>query len=387
MGSPFLSDDRYLSERWWNLMEKDMLWFWLHEARGISRKTKQKMLDYFSSPQEIFFATEEELKNFSKRESGIQQFMASRRETLILNKYEKLRGNGVRFVHMESEDYPMRLRNIPDPPIGLYYKGKLPNENQKTVAIIGARECTRYGSEMARFFGRELSKAGIQVISGLARGIDGMAHTGALEVGGYTLGILGCGIDQIYPEENYKLFMQMKQSGGIMSESGLGEKPYAGLFPQRNRLISGLADGILVVEAMEKSGTFITVDQGLEQGKEVFALPGRNIDVKSRGCNNLIKMGAHLVMEVNDILEIIAADKNNSLSLFELMDLESAVHKNLLAPNEKIVYSCLRVEPQYLDVIIGKAQIAPQEVCMALNHLIILGAAVETTRNYYAVKL
>lgn len=368
-------------------MEQDMYWFWLQEATGLSRGTKQKMLDYFIVPEEIYFASEAQLKQFSRRESGVEKFLASRKESIIMNNYKKLIDSGVHFVHRESKEYPMRLKNIPDRPIGFYYKGRLPADDKKTIAIIGARDCTRYGSEMARFFGRELSKAGVQIISGLARGIDGMAHAGALEAGGYTMGILGCGIDRIYPEENYKLFMQMKQSGGILSESGLGQKPYAGLFPQRNRLIAGFADGILVVEAMEKSGTFITIDQGLEQGKEIFALPGRNIDVKSRGCNNLIKLGAHLVMEVSDILEIISADKTDTLTLSELMDTNSFVYKNLLAPNEKIVYSCLRVEPQYLDEIIWKAQIAPQEVCMALNHLAILGGAVETTRNYYALKM
>lgn len=368
-------------------MEEEMYWYWLHEAPGATRMSKWKLLDYFTSPEEIYFAKDIDLKSFFQREQYYSRFLASRNENDVASAFERLKEKGIQFIHTESDIYPNRLRMIPDPPLAFYLKGRLPRDNEITVAIIGARECTRYGSEMARFFGRELGRAGVQVVSGLARGIDGMAHMGALESNAYTLGVLGCGIDVVYPEENYQLYMQMEQRGGIISEYGLGMKPNAGLFPQRNRLISGASDGILVVEAMEKSGTFITVDQGLEQGKEIFALPGRNIDVKSRGCNNLIKMGAHIVTEVSDILEILQSRNTDTMRISELTDTEKFVHKNLLAPNEKIVYSCLRVEPQYLDEIICKAQIAPQEVCMALNHLAVIGGAVETTRNYYALKL
>lgn len=369
------------------MMEKELYWYWLQEAPGASRTTKRRMLEYFSSPEAIYHAKEEELIPFFYRDFYCHNFVNSRKDAFVIHGYNRLLEKGVQFVHMESKEYPEQLRVIPDSPIALYLKGKFPTPEEPTIAIIGARECTRYGSEMARFFGRELGRAGVQIVSGLARGIDGMAHEGAIEANAYTIGVLGCGIDVVYPEENYHLFMQMEQCGGILSESGLGVKACAGLFPQRNRLISGLSDGILVVEAMEKSGTFITVDQGLEQGKEIFALPGRNIDVKSRGCNNLIKMGAHIVTEVSDILEILHAKSTETMKVAELTDVDKFVHKNLLAPNEKIVYSCLRVEPQYLDEIICKARIAPQEVCMALNHLIVMGGVVETTRNYYALKL
>lgn len=368
-------------------MDRELYWYWFQEAPGASRATKLRMIDYFSSPEIIYYALEEELKPFFNKTLYFHNFINSRNEAKILQNYNQLLEKGIRFIHMEAEDYPERFRMIPDPPLALYLKGEFPNPQEVAIAIIGARECTRYGSEMARFFGRELGRAGVRIISGLARGIDGMAHEGALEANAYTMGVLGCGIDIVYPEENYHLFMQMEKCGGIVSESGLGIKPHAGLFPQRNRLISGLSDGILVVEAMEKSGTFITVDQGLEQGKEIFALPGRNIDIKSRGCNNLIKMGAHIVTEVSDILEILHSKNVNTVKVSELTDVEKFVQKNLLAPNEKIVYSCLRVEPQYVDEIICKAQIAPQEVCMALNHLTVMGGAVETMRNYYALKL
>lgn len=368
-------------------MKEELFWYWFSCCEGITRQTKHRMLEYFDTPENIYNAKEEEIIEFFRIKSKISVFQASKDEKKLENAYTKLEKQNIHFLYPKMNTFPSKLRCIPDPPIGLYLKGKMNVDDEKSVAIIGARDCTRYGREMARFFGRELAKAGVQIISGLARGIDGMAHVGALESDGYTLGVLGCGIDIVYPEENYELFMQMEQRGGILSESEPGIKPYAGLFPQRNRLISGLSDGILVIEAMEKSGTFITVDQGLEQGKEVFALPGRNIDVKSRGCNNLIKMGAHMVTEVSDILEILYADDTRTTSTYELTSGEHFVHKNLLAPNEKIVYSCLRIEPQYLDEIINDAQLAPQEVCMALNHLVVIGGVVETARNYYALRL
>lgn len=368
-------------------MMEEVYWYWLCSCEGISRQTKHRMLEYFETPHNIFDAKEEELVDFFRIKNKMAGFLQSREEEILLKRYQSLAAHNITFIHLESLEYPEKLKNIPDQPIGLFFKGNMPKKNEKTIAIIGARDCTRYGSEMARFFGRELARTGVQIVSGLARGIDGMAHLGALEANGYTIGVLGCGIDIIYPEENYELFMKMEEYGGVLSESPPGIKPYGGLFPQRNRLISGLADGILVIEAMEKSGTFITVDQGLEQGKEIFALPGRNIDVKSKGCNNLIKMGAHMVTEVSDILEILYSGNSIVMQTEELTRGEYSLIKNLLAPNEKIVYSCLRVEPQYLDEIINKAQIAPQEVCMALNRLTVIGGAVETTRNYYALKL
>lgn len=367
--------------------KQDYYWYWLNNIPGIGRITIHRLLDVYKEPEEIYLADEREIKHFLQRDGQLEAFVVSKKEKVIQKGYQSLEEKKVRFLHPDSRDYPEMLHNIPDPPTGLYLKGELPPKDCKTIAVIGARQCTRYGMEMARFFGRELSLCGISIVSGLARGIDGMAHTGALEADGYTLGVLGCGIDRVYPEENYQLFMKMEKSGGILSESNLGIAPVAGLFPQRNRLIAGLADGILVVEAMGKSGTFITVDQGLEQGKEIFAIPGRILDDKSVGCNNLIKLGAHMVTEVADILEVLHIDHERMPKGNAFDRGKKNVKKNLLAPVEKMVYSCLRIEPKYLDEIIEEVRIAPQEVCMALNHMVITGVIVETTRNYYAIKL
>ena len=367
-------------------MEDELYWFWINNINGIGRGTIAKMLDYFSTPRDLYHADMKYVEPYLKRESQCSAFVNSKDERIIINNYQKIKGKGIHFLYPGMEEYPEKLLQLCDYPLGLYLKGKLPKTG-KTVAIIGARECSNYGKEMARFFGKELARCGVSVISGLARGIDGMAHRGALEAGGYTLGILGCGIDKVYPEENYELFMAMERNGGILSESGLGVKPAPGLFPIRNRLIAALADGILVIEAMEKSGTFITVDQGLELGREIFALPGRVIDVKSRGCNNLLKLGAHPVTEIEDILDILKIDDDSSVKLADLTKLETRISQMSLAPNEKMVYSCLDVEPKYMDDVIKEARIAPQEVCIVLNRLILEGVIVESNRNYYAIRL
>lgn len=369
------------------MRKEDFYWYWFNNIDGVGRGTMRKLLMEYGSPEQIYHADEKSVRSFLHNAQTGQAFSMSKKEEYIIGSYQKLLDKQVIFIHPDCADYPERLRVIPDSPMGLYLKGHFPEKEKKAIAIIGARNCTRYGKEMARFFGRELSKCGISIISGLARGIDGMAHEGAIEAGGYTLGVLGCGIDRIYPEENYRLFMQMEKTGGILSESNIGIRPVAGLFPQRNRLIAGLSDGILVVEAMEKSGTFITVDQGLEQGKDIFALPGRVMDIKSAGCNNLIKLGAHMVTEVSDILEVLNVDKQEVPELSRNTRLESVEKKISLAPLEKMVYSCLQIEPKYLDDIICETRIAPQEVCMILNRLVMNGVIVESARNYYAIKL
>lgn len=369
------------------MTQQDLYWYWLTNINGIGRETISRLLEFFVTPKQIYQADEKEVFTLLRMEKQRNEFIISKNEDAIRKGYQRLADHKITFLHPDSLEYPKRLRTIPDAPYGLYLKGSLPPEDCKAVAVIGARNCSRYGREMARFFGRELSKCRIPIISGLARGIDGMAHRGALEASGYTLGILGGGIDQVYPKENYELFIKMQQSGGILSESNMGIVPVAGLFPQRNRLIAGMCDGILVVEAMEKSGTFITVDQGLDQGKEVFALPGRVMDPQSAGCNNLIKLGAHIVTEVEDILEILHMGEKSAPKLNDPNRLQNITEKMSLAPLEKMVYSCLRIESKYLDDIIDEINIAPQEVCMALNRLVMCGAAAETARNYYAIKL
>lgn len=368
-------------------MTEDLYWYWLTNISGVGRGSVARLIAHFGTPASVYDAPEETVFAFFRSKIQKENFKNSKDEEQIVKGMERLSDMQIRFLHQDSRMYPKKLRYIPDPPYSLYLQGRLPEPEKKAVAIIGARNCTRYGREMARVFGRELAKYGVTVISGLARGIDGMAHVGALETGGYTLGVVGGGIDQIYPKENYRLFMQMREKGGILSESNIGIRPAAGLFPLRNRLIAGLCDGILVVEAMEKSGTFITVDQGLEQGREIFALPGRVTDEKSAGCNRLLKLGAHVVTEADDILQILGISYPDEKGAENFFATQKENQKMSLAPMEKMVYSCLEIEPKYIDCIIYEVKLAPQDICKTLNVLVMRGVIAETDKNYYAIKV
>lgn len=212
---------------------------------------------------------------------------------------------GIRKVGWDNRQYPERLREIPGAPKGLYLMGELPSEHSPTVAIIGARDCSEYGKFVATELGRVLGKNDIQVISGMARGVDGIAQSAALDAGGKSFAVLGSGVDVCYPVANEALYERLKQQGGILSEYEPGTKALARNFPPRNRIVSGLADAVVVVEARMKSGTLITVDMALEQGREVYAVPGRITDRLSDGCNKLIKLGAAPIHDYGEFVEEI----------------------------------------------------------------------------------
>lgn len=208
-----------------------------------------------------------------------------------------------RKILLTDRGYPRRLLEIPQAPKQLYVRGRLPEEGVPSVAIIGARDCSYYGQEVAKRLGRLFGENGIQVISGMARGIDGIGQQAALQAGGSSFAVLGCGADICYPRQNQDLYDRLCKQGGVISEYEWGTPPRAGNFPPRNRIVSGLADAVIVVEARKKSGTLITVDMALEQGKEVYAVPGRLVDDLSSGCNYLIKNGAGILLDMEEFME------------------------------------------------------------------------------------
>ncbi len=284
---------------------------WLYQAVGMGNRSLLKSLETIGTPREIYqMAVVGNLtEKISKRyENKITCVIESASDYDVRGEYERMRERGIQMVTASEEDFPTRLKDISDSPYVLYYVGRLPAVSQKAVAVIGARDCTEYGRYMAGQFGAGLARAGVQVISGMARGIDGIGQQAALRAGGYSLGVLGCGVDICYPRENRELYEALIQQGGICSEYPPGIGPRAILFPPRNRIISGMADAVLVIEAKEKSGTLITVDMALEQGREVYALPGRGTDPLSRGCNRLIRQGAGLVSTPGELLEELLAE-------------------------------------------------------------------------------
>ena len=279
---------------------------WLCQAAGTGNRRFLQSLELLGTPREIYHLaasgrlTEKLSKRWEKKAAQMEAFAKS---CDARGSYEHMIRKGIRLVSQKEEAFPKRLAKIPDTPYVLYYAGSLPPEGKKAVALIGARDCTEYGRYMAGQFGMALAKAGIQVISGLARGIDCMGQNRALREGGYSMGVLGCGVDICYPGENRELYEALLENGGVCSEYPPGAPPKAVHFPPRNRIISGLSDAVLVIEARVKSGTLITVDMALEQGREVYALPGRATDPLSSGCNSLIRQGAGLVSSPGELLE------------------------------------------------------------------------------------
>lgn len=256
-----------------------------------------------------------------------------------------MREDKITYYAKQHDLYPRKLLTLADAPKGIYVKGNLPSGNKPTVAIVGARMCSEYGRVQAYEIAKYLSAHGVQVISGLARGIDGHAHRGALEGGTPTFAVLGCGLDICYPRQHIGLWQEiLEHGGGILSEYPLCTPPLRAYFPQRNRIISGLADLVLVIEAKEKSGSLITADCALEQGKTVYALPGRIWDALSFGCNYLISQGAGILYSPECILEELHIDKSTTADKI----LEKKINFSL-ASDLKLVYSCLSLSPKGID--------------------------------------
>ena len=282
---------------------------WMYQAVGMGNRKLFRELRRLGAAQEIYEmayqgALEEKLSG--KYQQKAQKITAFTQNYDVVGTYEKMKERGISFVIAGEKDYPAKLAEIPDAPCAIYYAGRLPDDGKKSVAVIGARQCTEYGRMLAKQFGRMLAEAEIQVVSGMARGIDGIGQQAALEAGGYSLGVLGCGVDICYPSEHRRLYDFLMEKGGVCSEYPPGIEPRAMLFPPRNRIISGLCDAVVVVEARERSGTLITVDMALEQGREVYAVPGRTTDSLSRGCNRLIRQGAEIVISPQELLQALS---------------------------------------------------------------------------------
>lgn len=356
--------------------------YWLAHLPFLGPVSIRRMADYAGSYQEIYNieGMDWAMMGILSEKGGDQFNQAKEKFQNLQQEYHSLESGGIRFITCLDEDYPKRLKPFPDAPTGLFVKGDLPREDRPALAVIGSRNATQYGLEAARYFGKELAGEGVQIVSGLAAGIDGAGQLGALEGGGSTYGVLGCGINICYPRENYRLFERTVRSGGIITEYCFGEPPRARNFPIRNRIISGLSDGVFVVEAKEKSGSLITVGLALEQGKDVFALPGRITDPGSRGCNQLIQAGAALVNSPGDIMEYFGIKFKKKLSLHEKSE-------KGLAKKEKMLYSFIDLQPKCLEDIVNQSGLPLSECMMILLDLEISGLVQRTGGNYYGRKL
>jgi len=279
-------------------------WIWLSRIEGLNPKFSNDLLEKYNNPKTIWNKTREELLEDGIKEKNINEITNSNYRK-NLDKYLKyMNQNNIEIITIKDKYYPDKLKVIYDPPVVLYVKGNKKILNEISVAIVGCRSCTTYGQNISKKLAYNLSLNNINVISGLARGIDSFAHKGSLVAKGKTIAVVGCGLDRVYPEENTGLFNEIiKNNGVIVSEYIVGTKPIAKNFPRRNRIISSLSNGVIVVEAREKSGALITVDFALEQGKNIYAIPGNIDNPNAYGTNNLIKQGAKVLTSIQDILE------------------------------------------------------------------------------------
>ena len=280
----------------------------------------------------------------------------------VREEMERTEAAGFTLVTMADPSYPEALKEIYDPPPVLYVSGELRPEDRFSIAVVGARRCSHYGRIAAEALAADLARAGLTVVSGLARGIDSAAHRGALRAGGRTIAVLGSGLDRIYPPENARLATEISASGAVVSEFPPGTGPARGNFPFRNRVISGISLGVLVVEAAERSGSLITARMALDQGRPVFAVPGRIDSPASRGTNNLIAQGAAIVRSADDVFEEFP---------YLLGPQRDAPRKTLpdLSENERIVLAALSEEERPIDEITDSSGFSPSIVAATLLSL------------------
>ena len=377
--------------------EKEAAW-WLNSIPGMGTVRIQQLTALFGSAENILAAAMERgdgrvfWQRIEGRWRGSRRLLITaedwlrikgyvkEREKCVQN-YHRWRQAGIRFITMWDDDYPKRLSYYGDRPIALYVRGNLPAEEKRTAAVIGARACSCYGRIYARRIARELAEREVQIVSGLAAGIDSEGHAGALESGREraTYAVLGCGPDQCYPREHGLLADRIVETGGgLISEFAPGTPPAPSHFPMRNRIISGLSDCILVMEARKRSGSLITVDQALEQGKEVFALPGRANDPLSEGCNRLIKAGAALLADSRDVLECLFPGARENTKSAEIV-------KKPLAPDKNLVYSCLDCQGKSVEELMELTGLPLSVVYEELLSLLLDGQITEAAKGCYAL--
>lgn len=363
------------------MLEEKLCAYWLAATPGIGSRKIDKMLQRFASPAEVYCAGEDDLREVENlRDADIERLLAGRQDDLIRRSYDRMRKQGISFLSRLEDDYPERLRHIAHPPFGLFYKGSLPEPDRRIVAVVGGRNVSHAAKTMAESFGRQLAENGISVVSGLARGVDIAAQRGVLSIaGGRTYSVMGCGIDICYPRQHMDSYMMIQEHGGILSEYPPGIQPLPGNFPMRNRIISGLAEGILVLEARERSGSLITAQLGAEQGRDVFVVPGDITNPGYVGSNRLIQSGAALVTGIRDILD--------ALGIFLDEDVSARKKKNevMLETTEKIVYSYLGLEPIHLSEIARISGISVRRTMELLLSMELKGVVKDIGNHYYAV--
>lgn len=351
--------------------------YWYANIEGIGNKKKIDLIKYIQEPEELYKMNGSRMQKIP----GISQDDAERIEYSkkvwkAEEEYRLLQSKKIRLLTWKSTNYPEKLRVIDNPPYALYIKGSYFEQNRKTAAIVGARVCSEYGRTIAKQLGNFLGEHGIDVISGMAEGIDAAGHFGALCGNGKTFAVLGCGVEICYPKKNHILYKKIQENGSLISEFPILKNPLPKYFPMRNRLISGLADIVIIIEARKRSGSLITADFALEQGKLIYAVPGRFFDGLSEGTNRLIAQGAGILCSFWDILF--------ELDIIQTMDKTNNNLINLpLEKSEKLVYSCVDLSPKSLDELLTESKLEFSKLVRILSVLQTKGYIKEVYKNYY----
>ena len=353
-----------------------LYWEWFCSIPGIYRRHREILLRCFGGPEGVWQAGAGEWKHL--KEHGCDwagcvetyQKKSDPQETVYKN-----RQLGIQFTSCEQSDYPKLLRSIQDFPYGIFYKGCLPAKEKKQIAVVGARVCTHYGKHLAEQLAGQIAQAGGEVVSGAAYGIDGAAQWAALSAGGASFAVVGGGVDCRYPRANDRLYDRLEEEGGVLSEFPPGTKPLPYHFPLRNRIISGLSEIVTVIEAKHGSGSLITADYALEQGRTVLAVPGRLDDELSRGCNELIAQGAGVILSPESFAEQVFPDFRHQK--------KNKVSDIALAPSEKLVYSSLDLHSKSLWELEECTSLSLADLSGSLLALEAKGLVREMERNYY----
>jgi len=355
-------------------------WLTLCHAPGVGSTTIQQLLSYFESPQQIMSAGRETLRHAGLSEASIKGLLEPDEQAIEADLLW-LEQDKAYILTLADERYPPLLKEIPDPPAVLFVYGQLESLSQPQLAMVGSRHYSSSGRDTARDFAYYLASAGLVITSGLALGIDAASHQGALDAGGKTVAVSGTGLDRVYPARHKELAHNITENGALVSEFPLGMPPIAGNFPRRNRIISGLSLGVLVVEAAIKSGSLITARMALEQGREVLAIPGSIHNPHSRGCNSLIRQGAKLVETAQDVLEELPCVALSKPEVEQKMPQSSIVE---LDDNHKKVLKSVGYEPTSVDTVVERSGLTADSVCSMLLVLELQGFVTAGNGGYYS---
>jgi DNA processing protein len=357
----------------------DTLRYWLgfNLVRGIGPVRLRMLLDFFGDIQSAWEAPEQALREIKLDRRSLGNFLKVRHQVNLDEVLRQVDRAGAQVMTWDTPDYPNLLRQITDAPPVLFVRGTLTPADEWSVALVGTRKATVYGREVAHRLATDLVQNRVTLVSGLARGIDSIAHKAALDAGGRTLAVLGSGVDHIYPAEHRKLAEAIVENGALLSDYPLGTRPEAANFPARNRIISGLSLGVVVVEAGFKSGAMITADFALDHGREVFAVPGSILSPASAGCNRLLRDGANIVTEVGDILETLHLDQVS----------EKQLAREILPANatEAAILEHLTAEPRHLDELSREIELPVETISSTLVMMDLKGMTRQVAPLQYVV--